>query len=62
MSDAKMTPEQAEAQNKMFLERLPARRMGEPDDIAKVALFLASEGSDYMMGSTVIVDGGLLIM
>ena len=62
MSDVKMTPEQAEAQNKMFLERLPARRMGEPDDIAKVALFLASEGSDYMMGSTVIVDGGLLIM
>ena len=62
MADAKMTPEQAEAQNKMFLERLPARRMGEPDDIAKVALFLASEGSDYMAGSTVIVDGGLLIM
>jgi 2-deoxy-D-gluconate 3-dehydrogenase len=62
MADAKMTPEQAEEQNKVFLERLPARRMGEPDDIAKVALFLASEGASYMVGSTVIVDGGLLIM
>lgn len=62
MSDAKMTPEQAEAQSNMFLERLPARRMGEPDDIAKVVLFLASEGSNYMAGSTVIVDGGLLII
>jgi 2-dehydro-3-deoxy-D-gluconate 5-dehydrogenase len=35
--------------------------MGVPDDIAKVALFLASNASDYMTGSTLVVDGGRLL-
>jgi NAD(P)-dependent dehydrogenase (short-subunit alcohol dehydrogenase family) len=37
------------------------RRMGEPDDIAKVVLFLASSASDYMTGSLIVVDGGYLL-
>jgi NAD(P)-dependent dehydrogenase (short-subunit alcohol dehydrogenase family) len=43
-----------------FAARIPLRRMGVPDDIAKVALFLASSASDYMTGSIVVVDGGFL--
>jgi NAD(P)-dependent dehydrogenase (short-subunit alcohol dehydrogenase family) len=42
-------------------ERVPLRRLGEPDDIAKVALFLASDAASYMTGSVVVVDGGSLI-
>jgi NAD(P)-dependent dehydrogenase (short-subunit alcohol dehydrogenase family) len=37
------------------------RRLGEPDDIAKVALFLASDAASYMTGSIIVVDGGTLI-
>ncbi len=43
-----------------FVARIPLRRIGVPDDIAKVALFLASGASDYMTGSVVVVDGGFL--
>jgi 3-oxoacyl-[acyl-carrier protein] reductase len=39
---------------------IPLGRMGTPDDIASVALFLASERARYMTGHTVAVDGGLL--
>jgi 2-deoxy-D-gluconate 3-dehydrogenase len=44
-----------------FTRRIPMGRMGEPDDIGKVAAFLASAGSDYMTGVTVVVDGGMLL-
>ncbi len=44
-----------------FVQAIPLKRMGEPDDIAKVAVFLASAGSDYMTGSLVVVDGGMLL-
>lgn len=44
-----------------FLAKIPLQRMGEPDDIGKVALFLASDLSSYMTGSQVVVDGGALL-
>ncbi|MDP2643282.1 MAG: SDR family NAD(P)-dependent oxidoreductase [Candidatus Peregrinibacteria bacterium] len=44
-----------------FLNKIPMHRMGEPDDIAKVALFLASDMSSYMTGSQIVVDGGFLL-
>lgn len=50
-----------EAQTKKFLEKIPQKRMGVPDDIGKVALFLASDLSNYMTGSQVVVDGGALL-
>ena len=37
------------------------RRKGWPDDIAKVALFLASDDSAYMTGEEVVVDGGMTV-
>lgn len=45
-----------------FRKMIPMGRLGVPDDIAKVALFLATSASDYMTGSLVIVDGGRLLM
>ncbi|MCL4415227.1 MAG: SDR family oxidoreductase [Actinobacteria bacterium] len=44
-----------------FLAGIPMHRMGEPDDIGKVALFLASDMSSYMTGSQIVVDGGFLL-
>lgn len=44
-----------------FLARIPMHRMGEPDDIGKVVLFLASDMASYMTGSQVVVDGGVLL-
>lgn len=41
------------------LQRIPAGRIGTPDDIAQVALFLASPLSAYVVGQTIAVDGGL---
>jgi 2-deoxy-D-gluconate 3-dehydrogenase len=49
------------AQSKAFLAKIPMHRMGEPDDIGMVALFLASEMSSYMTGTQIIVDGGFLL-
>ncbi|PIY69090.1 SDR family oxidoreductase [Candidatus Roizmanbacteria bacterium CG_4_10_14_0_8_um_filter_39_9] len=46
---------------KAFMATLPMKRMGDPDDIGKVVLFLASDMSSYMTGSQVVVDGGALI-
>jgi glucose 1-dehydrogenase len=42
-------------------ERIPMHRIGRPEEIAKVALFLASDGASYMTGTTVYVDGGLTL-
>jgi 2-dehydro-3-deoxy-D-gluconate 5-dehydrogenase len=44
-----------------FLSMIPMHKMGEPDDIGKVALFLASDMASYMTGSQIVVDGGYLL-
>lgn len=44
-----------------FMARIPMGRMGEPDEIGKVALFLASDLASYMTGSQIVVDGGALL-
>jgi 2-dehydro-3-deoxy-D-gluconate 5-dehydrogenase len=56
-----MTKEQTNEMMNTFTAKIPLRRMGNPDDIGKVAVFLASSASDYMTGETVIVDGGVLL-
>ena len=42
-----------------IVKTIPSKRVGRPEDIAKVALFLASDMSDYITGQTLMVDGGL---
>ena len=45
---------------KALLVNISLNRLGKPADVAGVAAFLASSDSDYMTGSTVLVDGGLM--
>lgn len=42
-----------------FVAGIPFKRMGEPEDVAEVAAFLAGSGSDYVTGEVIRVDGGL---
>jgi 2-deoxy-D-gluconate 3-dehydrogenase len=44
--------------SRQILERIPAGRWGEPDDIAGAAVFLCSEASRYVTGHVLVVDGG----
>jgi 2-dehydro-3-deoxy-D-gluconate 5-dehydrogenase len=46
--------------NKSILERIPAGRWGVPDDLKGIAVFLASDASNYINGFTIAVDGGWL--
>jgi 2-deoxy-D-gluconate 3-dehydrogenase len=52
---------QADAErNKAILDRIPAARWGEPDDLKGAAVFLSSRASDYVNGAIIPVDGGWL--
>ncbi|MGD6899817.1 3-oxoacyl-[acyl-carrier-protein] reductase [Bacillus infantis] len=56
-----MTDKLNEEVKEQMLSGIPLGRLGEPSDIAKVALFLASEDSRYMTGQTLHVDGGMVM-
>ena len=43
------------------IERIPLKRLGTPADMAGAALFLASPLSAYVLGQTLVVDGGLIL-
>jgi 2-deoxy-D-gluconate 3-dehydrogenase len=43
-----------------ILERIPAGRWGQPEDLKGTAVFLASAASDYVHGAILVVDGGFL--
>ncbi|WP_439574467.1 SDR family NAD(P)-dependent oxidoreductase [Phreatobacter sp.] len=47
------------ARHRLF-SRTPLRRLGDPDEIAQVAVFLASDASSYITGQTIYADGGRL--
>ena len=55
-------PENSTFDEERFLKlRTPLRRYGTPEEIAKVALFLASEESSYLNGAIIVADGGITI-
>jgi len=49
-----------DTRNRQILERIPAGRWGEPDDLSGAAVFLCSAASDYLSGHVLVVDGGWL--
>lgn len=49
-----------EALNKL-LELIPYQRIGQPDDIGKLAVWLASDDSDYITGASIFIDGGMTL-
>ena len=51
------TPEALER----LLRLIPSKRIGEPEDIAEAAVWLASDASDYVNGATLFVDGGMTL-
>jgi glucose 1-dehydrogenase len=55
--DAWSTPEAYEA----LMRLVPAKRIGEPEDIGRAAVFLASDDADYVTGATLYVDGGMTL-
>jgi glucose 1-dehydrogenase len=44
-----------------LLKLIPSGRVGEPDDVARAAVWLASDASDYVTGATLFVDGGMAL-
>lgn len=56
-------PAEAVLARKSEIERKsPSKRFGTPDEIAKVALFLASDDSSYVVGEEIVVDGGMSLL
>jgi 3-oxoacyl-[acyl-carrier protein] reductase len=48
----------SEEEQNMLRARIPLKRWGQPEDVAKVALFLASDDANWMTGTVTVVDGG----
>jgi glucose 1-dehydrogenase len=44
-----------------LLQLIPYKRIGEPDDLARAAVWLLSDEADYLTGSTLLVDGGMTL-
>ena len=54
-----MTDKMDEKFKEVIISKIPSARLGEPEDIAKVVLFLASDQSNYINGETIHVNGGM---
>jgi len=52
-------PETPEAARKEFAERIPLGRFGAPEEVADLALFLASDAAAYVTGQVVGINGGM---
>ena len=50
-----------EMYERVLLKLIPAKRIGEPDDVARTAVWLASDESDYLQGTAIYVDGGMTL-
>jgi len=58
--ETEMTSKLPDEKRKEFYKDIPMRRFGKPEDVANVAVFLASDMSNYVTGQVVTVDGGYL--
>ena len=56
-SDVEADPEKMKA----LLAEIPLHRMGQPEEIGKLAVFLASDAASYITGATYVIDGGLSV-
>jgi len=50
-----------EARTAQIIAKQPIQHLGQPNEVAEVALLLASDGSSYLTGQTIVVDGGALL-
>nr|WP_295866374.1 glucose 1-dehydrogenase [uncultured Chitinophaga sp.] len=55
----KFAPGEAEQIKQFWVNHIPAGRIGQPSDIGKAAVFLASDESSFILGSEIIADGGM---
>jgi len=56
-ADVEADPEKMAA----LLKEIPLARMGQPDEVGKLAVYLASDAAAYVTGATYVIDGGLMI-
>jgi 2-deoxy-D-gluconate 3-dehydrogenase len=57
-TDNTLALQKDETRNRQILERIPAARWGEPEDLAGAAVYLSSPASDYIHGHILVADGG----
>lgn len=57
-----MAPGHGEALRAQYLQMIPARRIATNEEMAKLALFLASDDASYCHGASIVADGGLTIL
>jgi 3-oxoacyl-[acyl-carrier protein] reductase len=57
--DTDMTKDISEAAKKLLADSIPMKKTGTPDDVANLAVFLASDLSGYITGEVIKIDGGL---
>lgn len=56
-----MTDELTEEQKEAMLAMIPLARLGDPEDVAKVVRFLATDDANYITGQTIHIDGGMVM-
>jgi len=56
-----MTAKLTDTQKQAIINLIPLKRIGKPEDIARVAVFLASEDANYITGQVFCVDGGMVM-
>lgn len=59
--ETEMTAELPEELKQGMLTQIPLAKLGQPEDIAKAVVFLASEDANYMTGQTLHIDGGMVM-